>query len=185
MDSSQLENTSSQYTNVISSLIEPSLSEKASISTADTIKNAKAAKTKIGMKYGSLQTFVKADDVASNISSDLFGVDEVHKIVILDLRLLNLDRNDGNILVKKKELVKPSKQDPKKSQEKKYYYSLIPIDHSLSIPDSLEIYTYDLCWMEWDQIQEPFSQKSLDYIEKLDILKDVRMLDNTFKFRKI
>jgi hypothetical protein len=39
--------------------------------------------------------------MASNFSSSLFSVDEVHKIAILDLRIMNLDRNDGNLLVKK------------------------------------------------------------------------------------
>lgn len=28
-------------------------------------------------------------------------VSEVHKIALLDLRILNCDRNDGNILIKK------------------------------------------------------------------------------------
>lgn len=103
IDSSQLESSSKAYSNVISSLIEPSLVEQSSSSTTDTLKTSMHPHTKIGMKYGSLQSFVHADDVASNLSSDLFSVDEVHKIAILDLRILNLDRNDGNILVKKKE----------------------------------------------------------------------------------
>jgi hypothetical protein len=55
----------------------------------------------------------------------------------------------------------------------------------MSIPDSLEVYSYDICWMEWDQIEEPFSSSSLKYINSLDVLKDIKMLDNTFKFRKI
>jgi len=53
------------------------------------------------MKYGSLQRFVEAEDVASNFSSDLFSINQVHKIGILDIRTMNLDRNDGNILVRK------------------------------------------------------------------------------------
>ena len=187
-DSSDLGNMSQQYTSVISSLIEPNLSEQHSISTSNTTQNkSDLSNTKIGMKYGSLQYFVKSDGTTSDYSSDLFSIEEVHKIIIIDLRILNLDRNDGNILVvKKKEPVKKSKKKNKsKSSEMSYTYRLIPIDHSLSIPDSLEIYSYDICWMDWDQAHVKFSKESLEYIKKLDILKDIKTLDHTFKFRNI
>ena len=100
-DSSNLDNTSTQYQSVISSLVDPSSSEGWSDSTKTGTKGAKSPSKKIGLKYGSLQYFVRADDTASNYSYDLFSVDEVHKIGILDLRIFNLDRNDGNILVRK------------------------------------------------------------------------------------
>lgn len=48
---------------------------------------------------GSLQNFVKSEGPIENFSSDLFHKDEVHKIAILDLRILNLDRNACNILI--------------------------------------------------------------------------------------
>ena len=35
------------------------------------------------------------------MGSNQFDVDEVHKIGILDIRIVNCDRNDANILVKK------------------------------------------------------------------------------------
>ena len=52
------------------------------------------------LKIGSLQKFVQSNGPLENFSSDLFSKDEVHKIAILDLRLMNLDRNETNILVK-------------------------------------------------------------------------------------
>ena len=52
-------------------------------------------------KSGSIQEFVKSIGPIENFSSDLFSVDEIHKIAVLDLRLLNLDRNACNILVQK------------------------------------------------------------------------------------
>jgi hypothetical protein len=52
-------------------------------------------------KVGSLQQFVKSDGCIEDFSSDLFSTEEVHKIGILDLRLMNLDRNTCNILVQK------------------------------------------------------------------------------------
>lgn len=51
------------------------------------------------LKIGSLQSFVESEGPMENFSSDLFSKDEIHKIAILDLRILNLDRNECNILV--------------------------------------------------------------------------------------
>lgn len=34
---------------------------------------------------------------------------------------------------------------------------LVPIDHGMSIPDSLEICSYDLVWLSFDQADQPFS----------------------------
>jgi len=45
--------------------------------------------------------FVKNIGVMENWSESKFDVDQLHKIAILDLRILNLDRNSANILVKK------------------------------------------------------------------------------------
>lgn len=72
-----------------------------------------------------------------NFSSDMFSKDEIHKIAILDIRLMNLDRNECNILVKKSE---------KTGKVKK----LIPIDHGLCIPDNLAVCSFDLCWLSYD-----------------------------------
>ena len=177
MDSSDFGNDNKNYTSTISSLVNPSLSENGSRSASNAGEANLIKNNSPKMKYGSLQRFVNADDLASNYSSDLFSVDEVHKIGILDLRIMNLDRNDGNILVK----VKQRKEDKKTIN----FYKLTPIDHSLSIPDNLEVYSYDICWMDWEQSEVPFSQKSRDFIKGLDILKDIQMLDNLFKFRKI
>lgn len=49
----------------------------------------------------------------------------MHKIGILDFRILNLDRNEANILVRKKKV------------QKSYYYELLPVDHGMSFPDTL------------------------------------------------
>jgi len=44
--------------------------------------------------------FVESDGPIENFSSDLFSRDEVHKIAVLDIRILNIDRNECNILVR-------------------------------------------------------------------------------------
>jgi len=114
------------------------------------------------MKIGSLQQFMKSDGAIEDYSSDLFEIDEIHKIAILDLRLMNLDRNEGNILVR-------SHERPDGTLER----TLVPIDHGLSIPDTLAVCSYDLVWLSYSQAEKPFSKKSLKYIKNLDIMKDL------------
>ena len=75
-----------------------------------------------------------------NYSWDLFDSDEVHKIGILDLRILNLDRNNCNILV-----VQTSPGAPLSKENLR----LVPIDHGLSIPDTLSVCSYELAWLSF------------------------------------
>ena len=115
-------------------------------------------------KIGSLQIFVGHDDCACNYSSDLFDTDEVHKIGILDMRICNTDRNDGNILLKK--------SDSK--------FSLIPIDHGMSFPSSFEFREEDYCWLAWPQSSQPFSERMREYIASVDLEKDIESLQCNF-----
>lgn len=117
-------------------------------------------------KIGSLQLFADNLGPIENFSSDIFGVEEVHKIAILDLRMLNLDRNLCNILV-------CCEKGNEGNFEK---YRLVPIDHGLSIPDTLAINSYELAWLSFEQARLPFSQRTLEFIERLDIQADIRML---------
>eukprot|EP00326_Haptolina_ericina_P033205 CAMPEP_0181244184 /NCGR_PEP_ID=MMETSP1096-20121128/42712_1 /TAXON_ID=156174 ORGANISM="Chrysochromulina ericina, Strain CCMP281" /NCGR_SAMPLE_ID=MMETSP1096 /ASSEMBLY_ACC=CAM_ASM_000453 /LENGTH=739 /DNA_ID=CAMNT_0023340691 /DNA_START=48 /DNA_END=2266 /DNA_ORIENTATION=+ len=57
--------------------------------------------SRYGTKVGSLQQWVRYDDLASDLGPSTFPIHEVHKVALLDMRLLNTDRNDANILVRK------------------------------------------------------------------------------------
>jgi hypothetical protein len=128
------------------------------------------------MKFGSLQYYVESEGPISDFSTSRFPKDEIHKIAILDLRILNLDRNDGNLLVK----IKTDKKTDKK------VYTVVPIDHGLCIPDNLAVCSFDLFWLSCDrQANAPFSKKSLAYIDSIDIMEDIKVLESTFKFRPI
>jgi len=70
-------------------------------------------------------------------------------------------------------------------KKKKRIKTLVPIDHGLSFPDTLAICSFDLAWLSWSQAEEPFTSKSLKFIESIDVLKDVDILEKTFKFRPI
>ena len=67
------------------------LNESAPVKSSPTIK-AKNHKSKT--KHGSLQRFVQHDDTIGNFGASCFSVEEIHKIAILDIRILNCDRND-------------------------------------------------------------------------------------------
>ena len=120
------------------------------------------------MKKGSLQSFVQHQDVAGNYGYSIFPVKEVHKIGILDIRILNCDRNENNILI----------------QKNKNSVKLIPIDHGLSLPDSIEIEDYEIVWMNWPQSKEPFSFEEIEHIRKIDIQKETELLKKRVHIRK-
>ena len=73
-------------------------------------------------KVGSLQQFVTAVSNCEDMGPSRFAAPEVHKIAVLDMRLVNADRNGANILVQK---------------EGSDDYRLIPIDHGYCLPETV------------------------------------------------
>jgi len=108
-------------------------------------------------KSGSLQRYVDNSE-DQDLSSSRFSVTDVHKIGILDIRLLNLDRNIENILIL-------SHSDPR----------LIPIDHTYILPPKLDISVW-FEWQYWKQSKQPFSKEHLAFISSLDIENDAVIL---------
>jgi len=128
-------------------------------------------------KLGMLQEYVVHDDVAGDLSPDLFSVNEVHKIGILDIRCVNTDRNEGNILVRYgKDKTEYERKDgfthplPKWRQVKRSAQNikLVPIDHGYCFPKTFNVGWCDWCWLGWKQTLKPFEKETLDYISKLD-----------------
>ena len=52
-----------------------------------------------GYKLSSLQAYVRHEGCAEDLSPHLFDVSDVMRIAVLDIRLCNTDRHEGNILV--------------------------------------------------------------------------------------
>ncbi|CAE7772932.1 PI4KG4, partial [Symbiodinium pilosum] len=124
-------------------------------------------KNKVEWKIGALQEFVNSCGTSGDFGMSVFSVSSVHRIGILDVRIVNLDRNDGNLLV----------SDSKRPK-------LIPIDHGLSLPDRLEVYTTDVVWMDWPQAKKPFDKPELDYIRMLDPEKDAKNIETQLGVRR-
>ncbi|CAJ1974394.1 unnamed protein product [Sphenostylis stenocarpa] len=112
------------------------------------------------VKIGSLQMFMRNIGSCEDMGPSAFPVEEVHKISVLDIRLVNADRHAGNILIAK---------DGEDGST-----ILIPIDHGYCLPESYEDCTFD--WLYWPQAKEPYSTDTIDYIKSLDAEEDIKLL---------
>ncbi|XP_057770457.1 phosphatidylinositol 4-kinase gamma 8-like [Salvia miltiorrhiza] len=114
-------------------------------------------------KIASLQRFVNHDSDAGDLGPSSFSVTCVHHIGILDVRLMNLDRHAGNLLVR---------------QENESYglgkAELVPIDHGFCLPECLDNPYFE--WQHWPQASLPFSEAEADYISRLDPFKDAELI---------
>lgn len=145
-------------------------------------------------KLVSIQEYVEHEDDASDVGTGAFTVDAVHRIGILDIRLFNTDRHSGNILVcrepptkqKRAPSTPPSQAsqgggyggggggEGSSSRDPRESVKLIPIDHGFCLPETLETAYFE--WLHWPQASRPFSEESLAYIRRLDVAKDVALL---------
>uniref|UniRef100_A0A1J3E461 1-phosphatidylinositol 4-kinase n=1 Tax=Noccaea caerulescens TaxID=107243 RepID=A0A1J3E461_NOCCA len=128
--------------------------------------NSREKKKLVSSKIASFQKFVAHDFDASDHGTSSFPVASVHRIGILDVRILNTDRHGGNLLVKK--------LDDDGVVGRFGQVELIPIDHGLCLPETLEDPYFE--WIHWPQASIPFSEEELDYIQNLDPVKDCDML---------
>jgi hypothetical protein len=127
-------------------------------------KNIADASIQAVSKIASFQRFIPLDFDASDHGTSCFPVCAVHRIGILDIRILNTDIHARNLLVRKKTGAgKFGKQT-----------ELVPIDHGLCLPECLEDPYFE--WIHWPQASVPFSKDELEYIAKLDPVKDAYML---------
>ncbi|KAK3419706.1 hypothetical protein EUGRSUZ_G00381, partial [Eucalyptus grandis] len=129
----------------------------------DGVNLKKPNKKKVVSKIASFQQFIPHDFDASDHGTSSFPVSAVHRIGILDIRIFNTDRHAGNLLVRKLDSMGRFDQ-----------VELIPIDHGLCLPETLEDPYFE--WLHWPQASIPFSEGELKYIEKLDYRDDWKML---------
>jgi len=126
----------------------------------DGVNGKNIQSKKVVSKIASLQQFIPHDFDASDYGTSGFPVTAVHRIGILDIRILNTDRHGGNLLVRKVGAFGE--------------VDLIPIDHGLCLPEALEDPYFE--WIHWPQASIPFSEDELSYIENLDPVQDCEML---------
>lgn len=113
------------------------------------------------LKVGSLQQFVPETESAADLGPALFNQDDVHRIGVLDLRIVNCDRHSGNMLF---------------SNETK---NLVPIDHGLSFPNAFtDLGKASFDWLLYPSAKKPFSEQMLKEIEAIDVQKDMLILES-------
>lgn len=134
----------------------------ASLTTSSTEK-------KNEKKVGSLQTFVNAECTMDDLSPSKIHKDQIHKIAILDIRLMNADRNSANLLCKRR---------PDDGS-----LELVPIDHGFCLRSVCDVSWMDWCWLDWPQLKEPISQETRDYIMNIDINTDCCLLKETLNIQ--
>lgn len=114
-------------------------------------------------KVGSCQEFVPSECSMDDISPSKLSVEEVQKIAILDIRILNADRNTANLLCRR-------------NPENPEHFELIPIDHGYCLRTVADVCWFDWCWLDWPQLKEPLSPRLREFVLSLDIEKDAKML---------
>jgi hypothetical protein len=90
-------------------------------------------------KAGSFQEFVRHECTMDDISPSKIGVEEVQKIAILDIRIMNADRNSANLLCRRRR---------DNSME------LVPIDHGFCLRSTADVSWMDWCWLDWPQLKQ-------------------------------
>ncbi|WZZ17705.1 hypothetical protein YC2023_110794 [Brassica napus] len=123
-----------------------------------------------GEAVASLQRYVGHDFDAGELGPGSFAVGSVHRIGILDVRVLNLDRHAGNMLVKKIH----DQDDESCCYNGVGAAELVPIDHGLCLPECLDDPYFE--WLNWPQASVPFTDAELQYISNLDPIKDAELL---------
>jgi hypothetical protein len=121
-------------------------------------------------KNGSIQEYVPSAGHAGDYSPNFFSAEAVHRIAILDIRIVNLDRNDGNLLVATQDGTSRS------SPSAQHKATLIPIDHGSCLPDAIGATADSIVWMEWPQARLPFGDLELEYIKGVDLDRDAALL---------
>lgn len=129
----------------------------------DGVNGSNFRRKRLVSKIASFQQFMPHDFDASDHGTSSFPVASVHRIGILDIRILNTDRHAGNLLVRKLDGNGTFGQ-----------VELIPIDHGLCLPETLEDPYFE--WIHWPQASIPFSEDELAYIDNLDPAQDCEML---------
>jgi hypothetical protein len=117
-------------------------------------------------KLGSFQVFVPFASASGDFGPSLFPTRDVQAIAALDLRLVNTDRHDGNILV----------QESVDHATLTTSHRLIPIDHGCALPDRLHVSSIEWAWMSWPQAKLPILPSVRESILAVNIDNDAQVL---------
>jgi len=107
---------------------------------------------------GSMQRFVKDSVDAEDYGPSRFNTEDIHRVGILDVRILNTDRHSGNLMLNT------------------VTGKVIPIDHGSAFPTLSNLQDISFEWLSYPQAKEPFSEALLADIEGINVFKDISIL---------
>ena len=124
----------------------------------------------IPKKVGSFQEYVRSECSMDDMSPSKISVEQVHRIAVLDIRLLNADRNAANLLCRRL---------------RDNSIELVPIDHGYCLRSMCDVSWMDWCWLDWPQVKQPMSAKTKDYIKRLDTEKDAKIVQERLNISNV
>jgi hypothetical protein len=113
-----------------------------------------------------LQVFVPSASASGDFGASLFNVKDVQAIAVLDMRLMNTDRHDGNILV----------QETVDHATLTTTRRLVPIDHGCCLPDRVQVCGVEWAWLSWPQVKQPIVGSVREAILSVDVEADAEVL---------
>lgn len=99
----------------------------------------------------------------------LLSLVDIQKIAVFDIRILNMDRNDENLLISK---------DYSTGK-----YTVTPIDHGLSLPDTLFVLEEYWMWYSWSPLNKQMCDEIKEYISGIDIEGDIKKMKKVFNIK--
>lgn len=120
------------------------------------------------LRDGSYQLFVPSEGAASDYSPHTMDTNHLQAVAALDMRLLNVDRHDGNLLVGAADRGYHDHDQGTTSPGRRR--TVVPIDHGCIAPADLEVGWCEWCWLDWAAIAEPIVPEVRSHILRLDPL---------------
>lgn len=113
---------------------------------------------------GSIQQYVDAVGDASGFRFDGSEFDEAQsmRVALLDCRMFNCDRHEGNILV----------TEPRDGSIRR---GIVPIDHAFCLPAFGFFREAEFAWRYWLSASSPFGPDVIEYVRCIDVDADVQL----------
>ena len=110
---------------------------------------------------------------AEDFAPSAFATIAVQRIALLDIRLFNMDRHAGNMLIQ-------HRPDARSDEHGRVLHitggtlQLVPIDHGFCLPERPTTACFE--WRSWPQARAPLEPEALEYLRRIDAEADALLL---------
>ena len=155
--------------------------------TVDRLMLRTRTGTRLQEQTGSIQEFVPSQgDVGEyRFDGSEFCERASQRLALLDLRLFNCDRHEGNILVRPQAPPLPSLYPPASADQQAAALpehehlddklGLVPIDHAFVLPRFGYFREAEFAWRYWLAASVPFGSEAVEYVASIDVAADVEV----------